>query len=292
MKRHILWAIMKEKETQMMEADGMAKHRKTKGQWFKGLQTGIIFVLLLCFMLFGALSVKKSFEAGGSQASVYDALQNWAQNDKKAENIYKHKDEYPESLLKKLMNNPEMLDFVEGYLQKASQEPVLTQEEKTQKNPLFLQWDRRWGYADYGDDNIGLSGCGPTCVAMVLFSLTRNEQATPFSLAEYAQKHGYYVAGQGTAWSFMTDVPSRWGLSVETVAKSEENLKQAIGQGRILIASMLPGAFTSSGHFIVIYGCSDEGFLVNDPNSRQRSQKTWSYRELENQFKNIWSYGL
>ena len=40
---------------------------------------------------------------------------------------------------------------------------------------------------------------------------------------------------------------------------------------------MLPGDFTTSGHFIVIYGHNFLGFKVYDPNSIERSERTWSY---------------
>lgn len=50
------------------------------------------------------------------------------------------------------------------------------------------------------------------------------------------------------------------------------------------------GDFTLEGHFIVIYGYDENGFLVNDPNCVSRSRKSWSFGELEGQVKNIWSF--
>ena len=52
---------------------------------------------------------------------------------------------------------------------------------------------------------------------------------------------------------------------------------------------MGPGDFTSSGHYIVLTGVEDGSFRVNDPNSRLRSQRLWSYEELEGQIRNIWA---
>ena len=46
-------------------------------------------------------------------------------------------------------------------------------------DPLFLQWDPRWGYTEYGEDSfLGLSGCGPTCLSMVLYYLTGDKSLT------------------------------------------------------------------------------------------------------------------
>lgn len=52
---------------------------------------------------------------------------------------------------------------------------------------------------------IGLSGCGPTCLSMVLLALTEDEEATPYEVARFSEENGYYVEGSGTAWSLMTE---------------------------------------------------------------------------------------
>ena len=52
---------------------------------------------------------------------------------------------------------------------------------------------------------------------------------------------------------------------------------------------MLPGDFTTKGHFIVIVG-AEEGFRVNDPNSRIRSNQLWSYERLSTQIGNLWAF--
>ena len=49
------------------------------------------------------------------------------------------------------------------------------------------------------------------------------------------------------------------------------------------------GDFTSTGHYILLRGMDEEGFLVNDPNSRENSQKPWTWEQLEPQIRNIWA---
>ena len=55
---------------------------------------------------------------------------------------------------------------------------------------------------------------------------------------------------------------------------------------------MRPGDFTTEGHFIVIYGYDEEGFLVHDPNSRLRSEEEWTFQTLYPQIKNLWAYSM
>lgn len=212
--------------------------------------------------------------------------------------ILEEKRDYPDEILAALANNPEMLDFVINYKTKSLQtqsggkvRAQLTKEEKIQEYPLFLQWDERWGYAYYGDDsNIGLSGCGPTCLSMVLYYKTKDASRTPDVLGDYAMKQGYYVSGTGTAWAFMEEAARHYGLRVKRPTKSEEVLKAELDRGRYIICAMGPGDFTAAGHFIVLYGYDENGFFINDPNSRTRSGQKWSFDEISGQIKSIWVY--
>ena len=70
--------------------------------------------------------------------------------------------------------------------------------------PLFLQWDRRWGYKKYGSGLIGWTGCGPTCLAMASAGLTEAVSGHPHRVAEFSEKEGYYTPGAGTSWDLMT----------------------------------------------------------------------------------------
>lgn len=206
------------------------------------------------------------------------------------EKIYKNSFDYPETMLTALANNPEMADFVAGYPDSGGGVTGgINEQEKEQSFPLFLQWDSRWGYQDYGEDNIGLAGCGPTCLSMVMYYLTRDESFTPDRIAGYSMENGYYVEGTGTAWALLSDFPRQYGISVTELGAAEETLKAELERGGILICAMRKGDFTLSGHFIVIYGYEDGKFLVNDPNCVARS-RGWSFAQISGQIKNIWSY--
>lgn len=221
-------------------------------------------------------------------------LSELGQTDQTIARISQDNSLYPENMLIALANNPEMAEFVAGYLNSDRTAVCrLTDSEKNQEFPLFLQWDPRWGYASYGkDSNIGLSGCGPTCMSMVLYYLTGNEALTPDKIADYAMANGYYVEGTGTAWALMKDVPGLYGVRVSELEMSEYTWKESLGRGRILICAMGAGDFTVAGHFIVIYGYDENGFMVNDPNCVARSKKRWSFDEIRRQIKMVWAYEL
>ena len=204
-----------------------------------------------------------------------------------------HRQLYTEHMLSSLSRNPELTEFLRDYpTAERAASGGISADEKQETCPLLLQFDPRWGYAPYGDDDIAFSGCGPTALSMVIFSLTRDAAATPDALAAYALAGGYYVPGTGTAWSLMTDAAAHYGLSVSQLPLDEETMRAALTSGKLLICSMGPGDFTTSGHFIVIRGCGGGGFYVNDPFSRRNSEKTWSYETLAPQIANIWAYKI
>ena len=60
-----------------------------------------------------------------------------------------------------------------------------------------------------------------------------------------------------------------------------------------MICSMYPGDFTTSGHFIVLTGIDGDGnLIVNDPNSRIKSETRWQMDTVLPQIRSLWSYSL
>lgn len=227
-----------------------------------------------------------------TRREVLSRLEKLGQDSSLIADILQNRSDYPDKLLEALANNPEMADFVSHWqgLQNEAQ-GGLTDSEKEQNFPLFLQWDPRWGYVEYGDEScIGLAGCGPTCLSMVLYYLTGDESLTPDRVGEYSMENGCYISGAGTAWALMEIMPLEYGINVRQPGVSESGMKAALDEGAVIMLSMGPGDFTAAGHFIVVYGYDRNGFLVNDPNCVARSRVQWSYSEMERQIKNMWVF--
>lgn len=223
---------------------------------------------------------------------VLEKLAELGEEDERIAEIRANYETYPEKLLEALANNPEMADFVLGYPQAERQATGgLTEREKEEDYPLFLQWDPRWGYVPYGDDScIALAGCGPTCLSMVLYYLTGDESLTPDLIGEYSMENDYYMSGTGTLWALLEDTASLYGVAVSQPDQSEQEMKTALDQGSILICSMGPGDFTAGGHFVVVYGYDQDGFLINDPNCVARSRQSWPYDRISGQIKHLWVF--
>lgn len=207
--------------------------------------------------------------------------------------VYTNEEQYPIEILLSTAGNPEMTDFAYGYLYSdGSVTGGFTENEQPEDYPLLLQWDIRWGYMPYGERGVvGSSGCGPACLSMAVFYLTGNRECTPDAVAQYSLDEGHYVDGVGTAWALLDNYPTEYGLTVTHPSISEETMKAHLDKGNILICSVRPGDFTSEGHFIVIYGYDENGFKVNDPKCIYRSRLSWTYDQIQDDIKRIWSVG-
>lgn len=196
---------------------------------------------------------------------------------------------YPKDLIALLDSNPETEDFVLGYLFREEQTVPVTYDRSTV--PLFLQWDSGWGYETYGSSYLAVTGCGPTCLAMVGYYLTGDINMMPDQIAAFAERNGYYAPGYGSSWTLISEGTAQLGLTAEELPLVKKKITDALDAGKPVILAMGEGDFTSSGHYIVLTGYENGAFRVNDPNSKIRSGKLWTYEELEGQIRNIWAIG-
>lgn len=147
----------------------------------------------------------------------------------------------------------------------------------------YNQLDKRYASKPYGTDDIGTYGCGPTCMAMVVSSLT-SETVDPVEMACWAYENGYWCSRSGSYHSLIPGAAKEWGLPVQGCGKTEgQRIVDALSQGKLVVAIMLKGHFTSSGHFIVLRGVENGKILVADPANYTRSQQAWDLTIILNE---------
>lgn len=209
----------------------------------------------------------------------------------KLNEILANKEQYPAELLELLNKNPETLEFVYDYPNNKDKvfDIDISGDLKSGKVPLFLQWDERWGYSTYGDSMIAINGCGPTCLSMVAAYILNNDEMNPKWMAQFSEENGY-ISENGTLWALMSQGAKKLGLESIEIPLDENRVLNNLEVGNPIICSMAPGDFTTEGHFIVMTGVKDGKIVVNDPNSRERSEKLWKFSDIQSQIKNIWVF--
>ena len=257
----------------------MAKSRRKKSRRKKRRRIAVILGLIIAAALVSRLSIVQNLTSRVGIGLLSES---------------RLKEEgYPDSLIKLYEKNPEARQFVLDYKDRVDgNTPIdISSDVKSGEIPLFLQWDERWGYRKYGDDFLAITGCGPTSLSMVYVGLTGDADMNPYEMAKEAQNGGYYVSGSGSSWSMMTGLAEELGLSAKELGMDEGTVKSKLKDGHPIICIMGPGDFTTTGHFIVLTGVSDDGKIeVNDPNSRENSGKTWEFSKISSQIKDMWVY--
>ena len=278
----------------MNELSRVSKIRKKRKRMKRLLS--MVFAVVLFGMAAGAVFLLQNVGSGrfsSEYRNISAALKEaGVEPEGRLDDLIKNEEKYPQRLLEALQHNGELLDFTLGYPDKLGTyaESITLEQDPDRGIPLFMQWDAQWGYARYGSGCIGLDGCGPTCLSMVLVGLTGDTSYNPKMVADYSMQNGYVSNESSTSWSLMSDGAEGLGLSVQEVPLSEDKMIEALAAGHPMICTVRPGDFTTTGHFIVVYKYADGAFFVNDPNSKKRSGQSWSYETLSPQIKAMWAY--
>ena len=147
----------------------------------------------------------------------------------------------------------------------------------------------------FGGKNIATSGCSVTSLAMVLQFLTGKTITPPDvvdKIAEVKGNYNYYYTGEkGQKWTIMTEVPTFYGISARQISLA--SVKNALAEGKPVIASVNCCTFTKRGHFIVIKGYDPvKGeYYVNDPNHSNFKSTPFAESIFKNEAKAYWSFG-
>lgn len=177
--------------------------------------------------------------------------------------------------------------------------PAMSTELRTDKVPKtdvphYYQWDLRWGYTMYDGDAFGLSGCGPTAMAMVYAGLTGEDDKTPYDMGQLAFEGDFVDPDYGGTYDgYYPYAAERLGLQFESIPVGADSIAAALGEGKVMIAHVGPGSFSQIGHFIVLAGLADSGkVIVNDPYSPTRSAKLWDAGVIAAEAYALYAYSL
>lgn len=170
------------------------------------------------------------------------------------------------------------------------------------KKPVsYLQTDARWKSTDYSapgeKTTIGTAGCGPTCAAMVIETLT-GKTFTPADACAWSLAHGYKAANQGTYYSYFKPQFAAMGIACTQLngagvyhnpsAAVHDKAMELLKQGYYIIALMNKGTWTSAGHFILVWW-EDGKVRINDPASTKDARVNGDPATFRNEAKYYWA---
>ncbi len=295
----------------MRERNKRIKKKKRIRQIKARLTLTLILLLLLLLLLFIAWRGRANeSKSGGSQhttstSELSISTKSTSSKDKKdsektetaEERLARVKKEatekqYPTDIIELLDKNPETVDFVEDYLKKKDDPVATTIGDDYQEGqvPKLYQWDERWGYQKYGTSFVAASGCGPTCLSMVISTIKKDPTITPAAVASLSEQLGEVDEDNNTMWLLLTDAASTWGVYSEEGLLGEEQVKDTLDSGKYIICSVGPGDFTKIGHFIVLVSYKDGQVEVRDPFNSEHTERTWTYADIASQIVEMWTF--
>ena len=215
--------------------------------------------------------------AVGASADVTSRLTPALDNADALTRIAKHADDYTDTRMIDLaVNEPAALSFVANYPGADKTSSEYTDSVTKGTYPVLYDWDSRWGYIDYADGALGVTGSGPTTLAMAYMGLTGKTDQTPATIANTITDAGANSGESGMKTDFFENGISRVGLASVAYSSTEDDLYTAISNGTPVAALLKANTLTSSAHWVLITGyAEDDSLIVYDPTSATASSHTW-----------------
>lgn len=154
------------------------------------------------------------------------------------------------------------------------EENVVTGNGTNNKKPtVYRQYDKRWRNVIFTKNNtynkkqtIGNSGCGITCMAMIINSWW-DKNITPIETAKECVAKGYRTPNSGTSPGYFQFCAKKYNASKYLTTKSYATAKNIVDQGGLVIVNVGPSIFTKGGHYILWWKQDGNSVYINDPAS-------------------------
>lgn len=192
--------------------------------------------------------------------------------------IARNADQYPdESVVRLALREPAAIDFVSKVptADKTSQpyDGSLTQGTV----PELYNWDSRWGFVDYAGLPLGVSGSGPTCMAMAYMGLTGSGDRSPADMAKLSADGGYDTGDAYTSSEFFTAEAAGLGLYCESPEVSSGEIVGSLQNSHPVICLVRANTLTPDAHYVICASLNeDQTVNVFDPTSSEVSSRPWS----------------
>ena len=226
-----------------------------------------------------------------NKEAALERLKVYGEKSEDAKYIYDHADLYPESFLKLGANRPRALAFVRGYADKRNTFDKITSKpeeshELNRKFPLYILWDKRWGYREY-EEPYAIIGCGPTTATMIINGYGGSEN--PLAIMDEMREKNYYLKNIGTSWEGIRELLASRGIGSDDLPTVESKHKRHLDTGNPILINIGKSKFTNIGHYMLIVGYNDKGFIINDSNSIEYSLRELPFDELTQIIKGAWT---
>lgn len=138
---------------------------------------------------------------------------------------------------------------------------------------------------------MAVSGCGPTCIAMVACGLTGRNDITPAKVASYSANNGFLTESRDTSWDLMTYGAEEYGITGTELGLDEAAMANQLAAGPSYYCQHGAGGFHFQRAFYRADGLC-EWFLHGEriPTVLFEAVSPGALSRLKNQIVNLWYY--
>lgn len=264
----------------------------------------IIISVIVCIAAFAVLLALIPIEKDRQIEREYGVLYTNSKTDEKAKYIFENYNDFPSGLIELYYISPEIYgDFVYDYSKYKDDYKTMSysDDELNCKTPpkLYME-DYRWCYETIGGGYIKVSGCAAVSLTMASLYLFHDPSVTPKIVAQIAEDNNCIGLLGGVDALKIKTVAEIMGFKVDEYIYCENgeknkqvdinDIKKIIDNGDVCLVGTKGEIF--GGHAMIISGYSENGLYINDPASKERSDKLWSFEDIEPEIFYIWDLGI
>lgn len=256
-------------------------------------------------VMFGILLALVPVEQRRMYYEKYGKLAVDAETDERAAFIIENYDKYPpEMLVSNKIDHKDLsddYDFLYNYFAHKDDHQTMSftaEELNSELPPRLYMGDFRWCYEDIGGAFIAKKGCGAVTLSMAYIYLTHSGDVDPVTAARAIEECGAWSEWSGFDTNYISEVCGALGMQsknyffpeLDADESAEQIMKDILDSGHACFLSLTGGLF--GGHAVLAVAYTDEGFILNDPASEERSDMVWSFDELKTQIYGIYDLSV
>ncbi|MBQ8787724.1 MAG: hypothetical protein IJZ61_08845 [Oscillospiraceae bacterium] len=261
----------------------------------KGIIAYIIFFVAVTITLFLIIPIENQ----NIIEEKYGKLGKMAKTDERAKYVVEHYSEYPDDLIYMYYSNDRYFDMLYNYAFHKDDYDTMAftaEELNSELPPRLYMHDYRWAYEKIGGGYIFVDGCMTVALTMADIGLFHDGNMDPRKVAEIAELYGQLGQWGGISEVGIENIFDAMGMKHEThfydIANGEPAcddpsvIKNILDNDGVVMLGMFGETF--GGHALLAVDYNDEGFIINDPASAERSEKIWTFEELAPEICYVW----
>ena len=151
--------------------------------------------------------------------------------------------------------------------------------------PMLFTYDARWGYMNYADGILGVTGSGPVALSMASMGLSGKTTYDPATIAQAVTSDKLANGTTGMDDSFLANHAVEAGLNATSVEASSDGMYTPLAEDQPVLIKLKSdsGMGASSAHWALIISLNaDNSITVYDPTSAIASSQPWSLGAVAN----------